>query len=252
MIFSGIAKAGFHNGGRIAFGPDGMLYVGTGDAGDTAAGRRTRSSPNGKILRLTPDGDAGAGQPDPGLTGLQPRAPQRAGPGLGLGPPAVRHRVRPEPAATRSTSSSPAATTDGRRSRATGDTEGGRFTNPLVTWSTDEASPSGVAIAGDTAYVAALRGRAPVERPARRRVCRAAQGRLPRTLRPPADGGQPRRTARCGSPRPTPTAGATRATATTASCGSRHAERAGAGDLSLCGRLCGGELRARPWNGCKA
>jgi hypothetical protein len=33
-----------------------------------------------------------------------------------------------------------------------------RFINPKVTWSTDEASPSGLAIAGDTLYVAALRG----------------------------------------------------------------------------------------------
>jgi glucose/arabinose dehydrogenase len=39
-----------------------------------------------------------------------------------------------------------------------GDTDGGRFTNPLVTWRTDEASPSGAAIVGDTLYVAALRG----------------------------------------------------------------------------------------------
>ena len=33
-----------------------------------------------------------------------------------------------------------------------------RFINPKVTWSTDEASPSGLAIAGDTLYVGALRG----------------------------------------------------------------------------------------------
>jgi glucose/arabinose dehydrogenase len=33
-----------------------------------------------------------------------------------------------------------------------------RYQNPLVTWPTSEASPSGAAIAGDTLYVAALRG----------------------------------------------------------------------------------------------
>ncbi|WP_239146026.1 PQQ-dependent sugar dehydrogenase [Actinoplanes couchii] len=39
-----------------------------------------------------------------------------------------------------------------------GDTDGGRYTDPLVTWPVREASPSGMAIAGDTTYVAALRG----------------------------------------------------------------------------------------------
>jgi glucose/arabinose dehydrogenase len=34
----------------------------------------------------------------------------------------------------------------------------GDYVDPIVTWSTDEASPSGAAIAGDTLYVAALRG----------------------------------------------------------------------------------------------
>jgi glucose/arabinose dehydrogenase len=33
-----------------------------------------------------------------------------------------------------------------------------RYANPLVTWATSEASPSGAAIAGGTLYVAALRG----------------------------------------------------------------------------------------------
>jgi glucose/arabinose dehydrogenase len=33
-----------------------------------------------------------------------------------------------------------------------------RYENPVITWSTSEASPSGAAISGDTLYVAALRG----------------------------------------------------------------------------------------------
>jgi glucose/arabinose dehydrogenase len=33
-----------------------------------------------------------------------------------------------------------------------------RYVDPIVTWATDEASPSGAAIAGRTLYVAALRG----------------------------------------------------------------------------------------------
>jgi glucose/arabinose dehydrogenase len=39
-----------------------------------------------------------------------------------------------------------------------GDTSGGKYTNPIVTWRTSEASPSGIAIAADVIYVAALRG----------------------------------------------------------------------------------------------
>ena len=64
-LFTGIAKANIHNGGRIAFGPDGMLYVGTGDANVKPRSQDPRS-PNGKILRLTPDGDAAPGNPTEG------------------------------------------------------------------------------------------------------------------------------------------------------------------------------------------
>ncbi|GID92906.1 PQQ-dependent sugar dehydrogenase [Amorphoplanes digitatis] len=156
VVFDGIAKARYHNGGRIAFGPDGMLYVGTGDAGETSRAPDP-ASPNGKILRLTPGGAPAPGNPvadspvySLGHRNVQGLAWDSAGrlfatefgqseldevnlirPGRDYGWPEVE---------------------------GTGDTDGGRYTNPLVTWSVRDASPSGMAIAGDTAYVAALRG----------------------------------------------------------------------------------------------
>jgi glucose/arabinose dehydrogenase len=62
VILDGIAAAQFHDGGRIKFGPDGMLYVGTGDAKDPETSQDP-ASPNGKILRLTPDGQVPADNP---------------------------------------------------------------------------------------------------------------------------------------------------------------------------------------------
>lgn len=65
VLLDGIAAARFHDGGRIRFGPDGMLYVGTGDAGQPPRAQDP-SSPNGKILRLGPDGEIPADNPFPG------------------------------------------------------------------------------------------------------------------------------------------------------------------------------------------
>ncbi|NJL64610.1 MAG: PQQ-dependent sugar dehydrogenase [Methylacidiphilales bacterium] len=64
IILDDIPVAQFHNGGRIRFGADGMLYIGTGDA------RKPQSSQDinslaGKILRLTADGQVPQDNPFP-------------------------------------------------------------------------------------------------------------------------------------------------------------------------------------------
>lgn len=55
VLLDGIPAAPFHDGGRIAFGPDDMLYVTTGDA-TVPESAADRGSLSGKILRLPPEG----------------------------------------------------------------------------------------------------------------------------------------------------------------------------------------------------
>ena len=55
----------FHDGGRIRFGPDGMLYVGTGDA-HFAQQSQNLETLNGKLLRVTADGQIPPDNPFPG------------------------------------------------------------------------------------------------------------------------------------------------------------------------------------------
>lgn len=155
VIFTGIPKASTHNGGRIRFGPDGNLYVGTGDS----QRRGQPQDPNalgGKILRLTADGRPAPGNPfdgNPvyslGHRNVQGLAWDSAGrlwasefgpdvddelnlivPGGNYGWPDV-----------------------------TGAPHRPGFLDAKVVWpSTADSSPSGLEIVGNTAYLGALRG----------------------------------------------------------------------------------------------
>lgn len=55
VILDGIPRANTHNGGRLAFGPDGTLYIGTGDAQEPSLSP-DRDSLAGKVLRISADG----------------------------------------------------------------------------------------------------------------------------------------------------------------------------------------------------
>lgn len=55
VILSGIKGSSNHDGGRMAFGPDGYLYITTGDAENPDLAQ-DKNSLNGKILRIKDDG----------------------------------------------------------------------------------------------------------------------------------------------------------------------------------------------------
>ncbi len=153
-ILTGIPRAGNHDGGRMIFGPDQMLYVSTGEAGQPGLAQ-DRGSLGGKILRITQDGDPAPGNPDPsspiwtwGHRNVQGLAFDDAGDlwasefgqdtwdelnlirkGHNYGWPAVE-----------------------------GKGGGSDYTDPQVQWATDDASPSGLAFVDGRLYLGALRG----------------------------------------------------------------------------------------------
>jgi glucose/arabinose dehydrogenase len=154
VIFDGIVRGSRHNGGRIAFGPDGMLYVGTGDASEEERSQ-DRDDPAGKILRLTPEGRPAPGNPWPGspVWSLGHRNVQ------GIAWDAQGRMYGIEFGQDRWDEVN--VIERGKNygwPEVEGRTDDDRYVNPIVQWGTDEASPSGAAVAGGTLYVAALKG----------------------------------------------------------------------------------------------
>jgi aldose sugar dehydrogenase len=62
VVLGQLPAAAIHNGGALAFGPDGMLYVTVGDAGEPSLAADP-TSPAGAILRVTPDGEVPGDNP---------------------------------------------------------------------------------------------------------------------------------------------------------------------------------------------
>ncbi|MEU9981155.1 PQQ-dependent sugar dehydrogenase [Streptomyces sp. NPDC050856] len=153
-ILRGIPKGSVHNGGRIAFGPDRMLYAGTGETGDTGLAQ-DKGSLGGKILRMTPDGRPVHGNPsadsvvysyghrnvqglawDSGKRLWAAEFGQNTWDELNLIEPGRNHGW-PE--------------VEGRGGRA-------GYADPVAQWPTADASPSGIAWAQGSVWIAGLRG----------------------------------------------------------------------------------------------
>lgn len=153
VLLQGIKKNRYHNGGRLAFGPDGYLYVSTGEA-QTPDLAQDKNSLNGKILRMTTDGKPAPGNPFGNLVySLGHRNPQ------GL---AFDRNGRLWEAEFGNSSKDelnlikPGANYGWPVCEGTCSTAG--MTNPKATWNVSEASPSGIAIVRNVVYMASLRG----------------------------------------------------------------------------------------------
>ncbi|MFF7794288.1 PQQ-dependent sugar dehydrogenase [Streptomyces sp. NPDC007991] len=154
-VFKGIPKGFIHNGGRIAFGPDKMLYAGTGESGDTGLSQ-DKDSLGGKILRLTPEGEPAPGNPfgnspvysygHRNVQGLAWDAKQRLfASEFGQDTWDELNAIKPGD--------------NYGWPEAEGRSDDSGFHNPVEQWATAEASPSGIAYAEGSVWMAGLRGK---------------------------------------------------------------------------------------------
>jgi glucose/arabinose dehydrogenase len=153
-ILDGLASAGFHNGGRIAFGPDGMLYAGVGDAG-SADRAQDLDSLSGKILRMTPEGDAPDDNPFP--DSLVYSSGHRNVQGLAWAEDGTMFASE-FGQDTWDELNIIEAGGDYGWPTVEGAGEDVRFIDPVQQWSPADASPSGITVIDDVVYIANLRG----------------------------------------------------------------------------------------------
>ncbi|GGI90842.1 PQQ-dependent sugar dehydrogenase [Pseudarthrobacter scleromae] len=153
-LVDGIASASYHDGGRIAFGPDGMLYVAIGDAGRRDSSQDLESL-NGKILRMTPDGGVPADNPFPDslVYSYGHRNPQ----GLAWAEDGTMFATEFGQNTWDELNIITAGANYGWPT-VEGIATTGEFTDPVQQWEPTEASPSGMAHIDGTLFIANLRG----------------------------------------------------------------------------------------------
>lgn len=153
VLLDGIQTADRHHGGRIVVGPDGHLWIGTGDAFEPE-NAATDDSLNGKILRIALDGSI----PDdnPGSSPIYSSG-HRNVQGIVFGPDGtpyaseLGHRTWDEVNVLRAGADYGWPETEG--------VAGSTGEAPIATIHPDEASPSGVAYAEGSLWIGALGGR---------------------------------------------------------------------------------------------
>src|SRR4051794_38889072 len=151
-IFTGIPLGSIHDGGRLAFGPDGMLYASTGETGNGELAQDLHSL-GGKILRLTPGGKPAPGNPfDSAVWSFGHRNVQ----GLAFVDQQLWASEFGQNTFDELNRIDAGANYGWPKFEGTGGTAEG-YTDPQATWGTDVASPSGLAYDAGALWMGALR-----------------------------------------------------------------------------------------------
>jgi len=154
-ILTGIPRSTNDNGGAIAFGPDGYLYVGTGDGTATGTQAQNPKSLGGKILRMTT-----AGKPAPGnpvKTSLVWSSGHRNVQGLAWD---SGKRLYASESGQRKLGELNLITKGKNYGwpKAEGNSTDTKLTNPLISWPNEESYCSGVAVLDRMIATACLLG----------------------------------------------------------------------------------------------